>query len=207
MTEGARERILARVRAGIGAPVERVAKPGSSRTAGLDSGKLVELFVAQATAAHVTLEQLGELAEVPGRVGAYLARHNLAARVVTAPDPLIEALAWAREPLIERRRGRAEEDDRVSVTGAFAGIAETGTLLFLSGPEHPPTLHLRPDHHIVVLPTARIAATPEDAWRRLDQPMPRTATFVTGPSRTGDIEQRMQLGAHGPRQLHILLVR
>ncbi len=53
----------------------------------------------------------------------------------------------------------------------------------------------------------------EDAWRMLREnnkksggAMPRTAAFVTGPSRTADIEQTIQLGAHGPRRLHIVLI-
>jgi L-lactate dehydrogenase complex protein LldG len=56
----------------------------------------------------------------------------------------------------------------------------------------------------------------EDAWAKLRQAhpgatlsgesMPRTVNFITGPSRTGDIEQKILMGAHGPRRLHIVIV-
>jgi L-lactate dehydrogenase complex protein LldG len=59
-----------------------------------------------------------------------------------------------------------------------------------------------------VLRASEVVAAYEDGWDRLRRTgvMPRTVNFITGPSRTGDIEQRIQLGAHGPRRLHIVLV-
>jgi L-lactate dehydrogenase complex protein LldG len=53
-----------------------------------------------------------------------------------------------------------------------------------------------------------VVAAYEDGWDRLREGggMPRAINFITGPSRTGDIEQRIELGAHGPRRLHIILV-
>ena len=116
--------------------------------------------------------------------------------------------------MLEIRRGRAEDADHVGVTGAFAGIAETGTLMLISGPESPTRNNFLPDTHIVVLRGAQVAASYEEAWDRLRARsgapsggfMPRTVNFITGPSRTGDIEQRIELGAHGPRRLHIVLV-
>jgi L-lactate dehydrogenase complex protein LldG len=105
--------------------------------------------------------------------------------------------------------GRGEDSDAVSVTGAFAGVAETGTLVLVSGPEHPSTLNLLPETHIVVLRRDQLVGSYEDAWallRVMGRGMPRTVTMVTGPSRTADIEQTLQLGAHGPRRLHIVLI-
>jgi L-lactate dehydrogenase complex protein LldG len=81
--------------------------------------------------------------------------------------------------------------------------------MMLSGPEHPTTLNMMPDTHIVVLRADQVVGSYEDGWdavRRRDKEMPRTVNFITGPSRTGDIEQTLQLGAHGPRRLHILLI-
>ncbi|MDX1605990.1 MAG: lactate utilization protein C, partial [Candidatus Competibacterales bacterium] len=107
----------------------------------------------------------------------------------------------------ERRAAR--NGDKVTVTPAFAGIAETGTLMLLSGPDSPTTLNFLPDAHIVVLPAERIVGPYEAAWQRLrarNEPLPRTVNLITGPSRSADIEQTLQLGAHGPIRLHILLV-
>ena len=77
-----------------------------------------------------------------------------------------------------------------------------------SGPEHPTTLNFLPDTHVVVLLASQIVGSYEDAWDRLRDvdSMPRTVNFITGPSRTGDIEQTIFLGAHGPRRMHIVLV-
>ena len=81
--------------------------------------------------------------------------------------------------------------------------------MLLSGPDHPTTLNFLPDTHIVVLRASQVVGPYEDAWARLRAAataMPRTVNFVTGPSRTADIEQTIQLGAHGPRRLHIVLI-
>lgn len=102
-------------------------------------------------------------------------------------------------------------DGAVAVTSAFAGIAETGTLVVACTGKHPHTLNILPQQHIVVLPEDRIVANYEESWQKLKHvwgnTMPRTLLWITGPSRTGDIEQTMMLGAHGPKELHILLVR
>jgi L-lactate dehydrogenase complex protein LldG len=97
----------------------------------------------------------------------------------------------------------------VGVVPAFAGIAETGTLMLLSGPESPTTLNFMPDYHVVLLKTSRLLGTFEEGWallRREQGPMPRTVNLITGPSRTGDIEQTILMGAHGPRRLIVALV-
>jgi L-lactate dehydrogenase complex protein LldG len=114
--------------------------------------------------------------------------------------------------MLSIRRGRGQGSDQVSVTGAFAGIAETGTVVMASGPDHPVSLNLLPDTHVVVLRESDIVGGYEDVWGRLrarygKDLMPRTVNTITGPSRTGDIEQTIELGAHGPRRMHILVVR
>lgn len=149
--------------------------------------------------------------EVPGEVAAYLARNNLPAQAAMAPSPLLDGYDWASQKMLTLRRGRGEGSDQVSITGAFAGIAETGTLVTASGPDHPVSLNLLPDTHIVVLREADIVAGYEDVWARLrarygKNTLPRTINTITGPSRTGDIEQTIELGAHGPRRMHIVVV-
>ena len=111
--------------------------------------------------------------------------------------------------------GPARPTDPVSLTGAFAGIAETGTLMLTSGAVGPTTLNFLPETHMAVLKASDITGCYEDAWDRLrvvqgaardGGTLPRTVNLITGPSRTADIEQTIQLGAHGPRRLCILLV-
>ena len=108
-------------------------------------------------------------------------------------------------------RGAARPGDPVSLTRAFAGIAETGTLMLTSGPAGPTGLNFLPETHMVVVRAGDIAGSYEDAWDRLrdsrdGEALPRTVNLITGPSRTADIEQTIQLGAHGPRRLHVVLI-
>jgi L-lactate dehydrogenase complex protein LldG len=179
-----------------------------ARATVLDDAEQVDLFVAMAEEVQTTVDRVASLADVPAAVARYLASENLPAELVMAPDPALDAIPWGERPLLQLRRGKAAPGDQVSLTPAFAGIAETGTLMLASGPETPTTLNFLPDTHIVVLRADRVLPHYEEGWSRLRASgvMPRTVNFITGPSRTGDIEQRIQLGAHGPRRLHIVLV-
>jgi L-lactate dehydrogenase complex protein LldG len=223
-----REAILAGIRAGLGrkrsdtaavAELEkRLCTPKRNlvpaRATTLDPAGRVALFAVMAKEAQATIEFVPDFSAIPAAVANYLVSRSLPAEIRMAPDPALERLSWQKYPLLQAQTGRAEPGDAVSLTGSFAGIAETGTLMLISGPAHPTTLNFLPETHVVVLPCTRIVATYEDGWdllraevRRQGIPeMARMVNFVTGPSRTADIEQRLQLGAHGPRRLHILLV-
>lgn len=198
---------------------ERLAAPPRNlipeRAASLDHAGQVDLFVAMAEEVQTTVTRVDSAASVPGAVADYLSQRNLPSRLVITPDPALDDIPWEERTLLEIRRGRAEDADAVGITACFAGIAETGTLMLLSGPESPTRNNFLPDTHVVVMRGAQVVATYEDGWARLRdrqrQPdgswaMPRTVNFITGPSRTGDIEQRIELGAHGPRRLHIVLI-
>jgi len=169
----------------------------------------VALFVKMAEYALATVDRIARMDDAPAAVAAFLAREHLPTAVVMAPDAELAALPWVSQPALRIDRRAARDGDKVSVTTAFAGIAETGTLLLRSGPEWPTTLNFLPDTHIVLLPAELIVGSYEDGWDRLraaDKAMPRTINYITGPSRSGDIEQTMQLGAHGPLRLHIVVV-
>jgi len=171
----------------------------------------IELFLDMASRAAATVARVSSNDDVPGAVADYLARENLPARIKLAPDPQLQGLPWDKRPLIEISAGRSHGEDAVSLCRAEAGIAETGTLMLASGPESPTTLNFLPDTEIVLLPAEAVVGGMEEAWRILrarfpGQSLPRTVNFVTGPSRSADIGLKLQLGAHGPRRLHILLV-
>ncbi len=107
------------------------------------------------------------------------------------------------------REGRAEGSDVVSLQHGFAGIAETGTLMLPSAPERPTTLNLLAETALVLLRASRVVGAYEEAWDLLRGELgalPRNVMLVTGVSRSADIEQTLELGAHGPRRLHVLLV-
>jgi L-lactate dehydrogenase complex protein LldG len=184
-----------------------------ARAASLDPPARADLFVAMAEAVQATVTRVAADNDVPGEVARYLAAENLPAELAMAPDPALDALPWNDRPLLQIRRGKAEPGDAASLTPCFAAVAETGTLMLVSGETTPTTLNFLPDTHIVVLRAGQIVASYEDGWDLLrarsgDGPgaLPRTVNFITGPSRTGDIEQRIELGAHGPRRLHVILV-
>jgi L-lactate dehydrogenase complex protein LldG len=158
-----------------------------------------------------TVVRLDDEAKVPQAVADYLKNENLPPKLRLAPRDDLRDLPWDSQPLLEVEEGIAEAEDTTSVTGTFAGVAETGTLIMASGPEAPITLNFLPENHIVVLRASQVTGTYEEAWQRLRQmvgpgEMPRAVNMITGPSRTGDIEQTILLGAHGPRRLHVLLV-
>jgi L-lactate dehydrogenase complex protein LldG len=100
-------------------------------------------------------------------------------------------------------------EDLVGLGGAFAGIAETGTLMLLSSEQTPASTHLLPETHIALLHVNRVVAHYEDAFalmRAEHGEPPRAMNLVSGPSRTADIEQTLVMGAHGPYRVHIILI-
>lgn len=170
-------------------------------------GNLIERFVLKLEAVAGTAARVPTLVDVPPAVAKYLSEQQVSKTLVMAPDPVFASVPWPDSLTIERRA--ATRDDHVALTGAFAGVAETGSLVLLSSPQSPTTLNFLPDVHIVVLRTAQLVRHIEEVWARLRaelSEMPRTVNFITGPSRTADIEQTIQLGAHGPRNLHVILV-
>ncbi len=167
------------------------------------------LFIRNVEKEFGTVTRVADLDAVPDVVADYLAAQNLPGHMVMAPHPELQAIPWSTRPLLEIRQGRAEGSDVVSVQHGFAGIAETGTLMLPSAPERPVTLNVLADTEIVVLQAASIVGAYEEAWDRLRTEiggMPRNVMLVTGPSRSADIEQTLELGAHGPRRLHVVVV-
>lgn len=169
----------------------------------------VDLFVRNVEKEFGTVTRVADTDAVPGAVADYLAAQNLPGSLIMAPHPELQAIPWSARPLLEIREGRAQATDAVSIQHAFAAIAETGTLMFPSAPERPVTLNLLADTEIVVLKASRLVGAYEEAWDLLRSElggMPRNVMLVTGPSRSADIEQTLELGAHGPRRLHVVLV-
>lgn len=212
----ARERIMNKIRGSLGRGklpddaraqlARRISEPEQGIRPRFDQD-LAGRFVDKLESVAGTVHRVSGLNEVPTAIQSYLDQHGIKARMVMSAHPVLDDVEWPSTWNIEKRA--ADGGDHVSVTGAFAGIAETGTLALLSGPGNPTTLNFLPDDHIVVLRTGQIVPHLEDLWRLMrkrNQDMPRTVNLVTGPSRTADVEQTIQLGAHGPRRLHVVLV-
>lgn len=153
-----------------------------------------------------TVDDVANLAEVPAAVARYLAGNDLPRVGVCWPE--FATLGWSAAGLSMEARP-ATGDDLIGVTGIYSAIAETGTLMLLSGPQTYPATSLLPETHIAVVPIGRIQRSMEDAWdllRRERGELPRQVAFVSGPSRTADIEMTLVLGIHGPYRVHIILV-
>ncbi|MCE9639950.1 MAG: lactate utilization protein C [Betaproteobacteria bacterium] len=214
----ARENILARIRAAQG----RSGAPGVEERASVAAHigahppgprpqvawEDVARFSSCAVKLSTTVDQVAAFADVPQAVARYLEQNKLPKSAVCWPD-LFE-LEWQAAGIDVESRA-AEGSDLVGITSAFCAIAETGTLMTLSGPRTPATTSLLPETHIAVVRASRIVRGMEDAWNLLRDErganfMPRALNFISGPSRTADIEQTLVLGAHGPYRVHIVLV-
>ncbi|GLR68770.1 hypothetical protein GCM10010909_34520 [Acidocella aquatica] len=167
----------------------------------------IALFTTYAEREFATVQRLAAPAEIPTAIASYLARLHLPPTLTISGHPSLQSIPF-NIPSLRIRFGTALPTDPTCLTLAFAGIAETGTLLLPSGPQTPTTNNILPDNSIVLLPAARITASYEDAFDllRAENPLPRNVMLITGPSRSADIEQTLELGAHGPRRLHILIL-
>ena len=121
-------------------------------------------------------------------------------------SPALQHMQW--NDTVEVSYGRSDGKDLVSITPAFCAVAETGSVILLSGPDSPTSLNFLPDYHFVIVEASQLVSHMEDAWTKLRQQetTPRTINLITGPSKTADVEQVLQIGAHGPRQLCVIFV-
>ena len=213
----ARENILARIRSQSG-------KPGTTSETELAAVRThiarhqrgpvptfamydpVAHFIEECARLTTTLAEVTGLDAVPHEVARYIAVESLAPRCVGWAE--FAGLPWTSAGIAYDNR-TANGDDLIGVTGCYCGIGETGTLLLLGAPGTPKATALLPETHICVVKKSRIVPTMEDAFAlmraEIGEP-PRATFFVSGPSRTADIEQTIVIGAHGPYRVHVILV-
>jgi L-lactate dehydrogenase complex protein LldG len=172
----------------------------------------VSRFIRRAGDMESTVARVASRKEIAQAVAAYVDKLELAA----AADGLRSGISWPEfDDLDWAGCGLSLEfrptigDDRLGITGVFCAIAETGTLVIVAGADTPSATTLLPETHVAVVPANRIMDTMEDAFaliRRERGSLPRAINLISGPSRTGDIEQTIVLGAHGPFRVHIVVV-
>ena len=205
---GGRQAVLASIRSSLGRSADQsgaITPLAGSGPRPAFTGDRVERFVAKMREKAATVERLPSLDEVGAAVSRYVAAvpAGPALRVSRA----LSALDWPSQLSVQH--GAAVREDETSVTPCFAAVAESGGIVTLSGPATPSTLNFVPDNHIVIVQAAQVVRHFEDVWiqwRASGRLMPRSVNIISGPSRTADIEMTIQLGAHGPCRLHILLV-
>lgn len=218
-TSAARQRILDRIRRAQGHEA-RAGGAGDARAAdAVERSKhradaprptvgadVVAHFEAQALRMICTVERVRTPGDAPAAIAAWLEAGELGGQAVCWPA--LADLPWALAGLQVEARAPSG-DDKVGITGAFAAIAETGTLMLLSGPDTPASTHLLPETHVAIVPASRIVAHYEDGFAMMRSERgtpPRAMNLVSGPSRTADIEQTIVLGAHGPYRVHVVIV-
>ena len=212
----ARDNILARIRARQG----KQALPSAGEREAVQSyvnsrpqharpradWELLARFRERALGLSSTVDEVESLAAAPAAVARYLNTNSLPLTAVCWAE--FAALDW-RSAGVKVAAGAARDSDLVGITGAFCAIAETGTLMTVTGAQTPATVSLLPETHVAIVSASRIVRGMEEAWQlmrdELKQP-PRAASFISGPSRTADIEQTVTLGAHGPYRVHIVIV-
>ncbi|MDX1609234.1 MAG: LUD domain-containing protein [Halofilum sp. (in: g-proteobacteria)] len=174
---------------------------------GGDREALRARFIERAGKASAEVEALAAAADLPPLAARLCREAGYPERLALAPDAALTGLDWAAAGLEAEARA-ARRDDRVCVSVARCGVAETGTLVLASGADSPVTLAFVPDLHLVLLQADAIVGAYEQAWDllRAGGSSPRAVNWITGPSRSADIEQTLQLGAHGPIRLVIALL-
>jgi len=195
----ARDDILGAIRARRAA---QAPKPGVYR-APQTEGDLTEAFVKRLSTWHAEVRPLDSMVDVPAAIADVLRGRNMAAAVHIPPDSEL----YLDLPNVEIKRTPPGPFD-AAVTEAPFAIAETGTLVYAAGKGAPASWHFRPMLEIAILRAGSVVAELEDVLRTLEaKGLPSTLNLVSGPSRTGDIEQTMELGAHGPKALVVLLLK
>lgn len=223
MSGSTREAILNRIRRANGArpgdPARR--QVVAERLAGAPRGVIpqrgqlprearIDLFCRMAEKASATVARLDSYDALPEEVARYLRENNFPAELRIGDDRRLRPAAFNATALTIQR-GASDGDDLQALSHAEGAIAETGTLMLVSGPDNPTSLNFLPERHIVVVAADAIVGDMEALFPKLRERygkggMPRSLNFITGPSRSADIEQTLLLGAHGPRALHVVVV-
>jgi L-lactate dehydrogenase complex protein LldG len=167
---------------------------------------LLSRFCQKHVAVHGTYDRIS-VEQIESAVVKHLAGMGLDAQWHLGSGPLLDATQWTDSVFVYRKG--ADKNTKVALSEAVAAVAETGTLVVCSGPTVPPSQNYLPDDHLIVVDSRRIVRHMEDAWAMLRESgvaKGRAINLITGPSKTGDIEQTIQYGAHGPRRLHLLIV-
>jgi L-lactate dehydrogenase complex protein LldG len=178
------------------------------------AGDRIGHFMQRARDLESTVERIADRPAIPTAIARYLDELQLPPALAAQKSHAgvcwreFAALDWTGAGLAIEARPTTGSD-RLGITGAFCAIAETGTLVMLAGADAPTATALLPDTHVAVVSSERIVDGMEDAFaliRRERGVLPRAVNLISGPSRTGDIEQTIVLGAHGPFRVHILVV-
>jgi len=169
--------------------------------------ELMTRFVMKAEQSAASVAKVETEQAIVEAVEAYLEEQSLGNQLLCANTPLINSLKWPEKMSVAART--ATTDDKVVLVEAFSAISETGSIVMCSSEATPVSLNFLPDYFVCVVRRKSIVNHIEDVWQKIREQgagMPRAVNIITGPSRTADVEQIIQMGAHGPRKVHLLLL-
>lgn len=171
------------------------------------TGDPLRSFISRVEASIARPHRVASSAEAPAKIADILRLSNAAPELHVPEESALLHLPWNAAPALTIS-STPPTGDESAVSAAEFGIAETGTLVFFSGPNSPSSWHFRPGREFILIEYSRILPRFEDAIAHIEKlpGIPATINLVTGPSRTADIEQTIELGAHGPREIHILII-
>jgi L-lactate dehydrogenase complex protein LldG len=184
-----------------------VPMPAPPRPRSAAATDVLTALIERMTATTIVVDKLSHANEIPAWVANYIGQQQLPAEVVGGMA--LADLPWQPANINFAQRG-AVATDQLAISRAFCAIAESGTALMESGPNNPTSLNFLPDHHIIVVNQKMIVAQWEDAWAlcrtHWNNTMPRALNCISGPSSTADVGLTQVFGAHGPRNVRVLVV-
>jgi L-lactate dehydrogenase complex protein LldG len=194
-THAERDAVRAHIAAHTGGPLPAIARE-----------EALPRFISECERLKSTVDSVENMQDVPQAVLRYLTQNELEKCVVAWVS--LADLNWSAAGIVCENR-IANKDDLIGITDCFCAIGETGTLLLLSSAVTPKLTALLPETHVCIVSRSRMVNTMEEAFQLLRAEkgsLPRATFFVSGPSRTADIEQTIVIGAHGPYRVHVILV-
>ena len=166
---------------------------------------LVDEFELQLKALSGLVTRIKTNHEIVSVVLNHIQNEKIASDLLISSVKEFKQLSWPES--INLKYGKASKKDKIALSLAYAGVAETGSIVMLSSPQTPTSHNFMVEDHLLVLQASKIVTNLEDVWTSLEcKNMPRTVNVLTGPSRTGDVEQTIQIGAHGPLRFHVIIL-
>lgn len=205
---GAREAILQRLRSQLSRGMGTTLSPRPDDRGPLPArqASLQEHFIHKMTSNAASVEQVSSQQALVQSIQQFLQQHQLPLSLCAVEHPDLANLPWPDE--LQVRYGQPQEHDLSIISVAEAALAETGSVVMCSSRQTPTEANFLPDNFICLVRQSDIIAHMEDLWQQLrlqNDTLPAVVNIISGPSRTADVEQTIQLGAHGPRHMHVII--
>jgi L-lactate dehydrogenase complex protein LldG len=173
----------------------------------------LDVFAEQAAAHAWTVRRVASDAALEAVVAEVVAAEQVAS-VVLSTDPEVEGLAAHLGTLgVEVLGGRAPQDAAradLGITGGLFGLAATGSVAVAAGRAGGRSASLLPPVHLAIVAASRVVASASEVWRRMPEHfpdgLPSQLVFISGPSRSADIEFTLTVGVHGPKRVWLALL-